>query len=86
MQECCTCGSVRGALGNQRPYRDKAKAGISARRQDVVRDSCGCMAKERRCRCENADVYEFDGVRGDWREGQEAVESGRAQKEGTRRG
>jgi hypothetical protein len=22
MQECCTCGSVRGALGNQRPYRD----------------------------------------------------------------
>ena len=23
MQECCTCGSVRGALGNQRPYRDK---------------------------------------------------------------
>jgi hypothetical protein len=22
MQKCCTCGSVRGALGNQRPYRD----------------------------------------------------------------
>ena len=22
MQECCTCGSVRGALGNRRPYRD----------------------------------------------------------------
>ena len=22
MRECCTCGSVRGALGNQRPYRD----------------------------------------------------------------
>ena len=22
MQECCPCGSVRGALGNQRPYRD----------------------------------------------------------------
>jgi hypothetical protein len=22
MQESCTCGSVRGALGNQRPYRD----------------------------------------------------------------
>jgi hypothetical protein len=22
MQECCTCGSVRGALGNWRPYRD----------------------------------------------------------------
>jgi hypothetical protein len=25
MQECCTCGSVRGALGNQRPYRDKRR-------------------------------------------------------------
>jgi len=22
MQESCTCGSVRGALGNRRPYRD----------------------------------------------------------------
>ena len=22
MQECYTCGSVRGALGNRRPYRD----------------------------------------------------------------
>jgi hypothetical protein len=22
MQENCTCGSVRGALGNRRPYRD----------------------------------------------------------------
>lgn len=22
MQESCTCGSVRGALGNLRPYRD----------------------------------------------------------------
>jgi hypothetical protein len=22
MQECCTCGSGRGALGNRRPYRD----------------------------------------------------------------
>ena len=22
MQECCPCGSARGALGNRRPYRD----------------------------------------------------------------
>jgi len=26
MQECCTCGSVRGALGNRRPYRDTSPA------------------------------------------------------------
>ncbi len=24
MQQSCTYGSVRGALGNQRPYRDKS--------------------------------------------------------------
>ena len=30
MQECCTCGSVRGAPGNRRPYRDSA-AGLMFR-------------------------------------------------------
>jgi hypothetical protein len=27
MQQFCTYGSVRGALGNQRPYRDKRLSG-----------------------------------------------------------
>jgi hypothetical protein len=26
MQGCCTCGSVRGALGNRRPYRDTSSS------------------------------------------------------------
>ena len=35
---------------------------------------CGCMPKESRCRCESADVFEFDGVSGDLRGGHEARE------------
>ena len=27
MQQFCTYGSVRGASGNRRPYRDKAESG-----------------------------------------------------------
>ena len=29
MQESCTCGSVRGALGDLRPYRDKGRATVT---------------------------------------------------------
>ena len=29
MQESCTYGSVRGARGNSRPYRDEAISGVS---------------------------------------------------------
>jgi hypothetical protein len=30
MQQFCTYGSVRGALGNRRPYRDKTRFGEEA--------------------------------------------------------
>jgi hypothetical protein len=30
MQQFCTYGSVRGALGNRRPYRDKTRSGEEA--------------------------------------------------------
>jgi hypothetical protein len=29
MQQFCTYGSVRGALGNQRPYRDKGQSPLA---------------------------------------------------------
>jgi len=32
MQESCPCGSVRGASGNRRPYRDTTEAEISGER------------------------------------------------------
>ena len=47
MQESCTCGSVRGASGNRRPYRDR----ITADREPLVDavhevdDSCGARRR-----------------------------------------
>ena len=43
MQQSCTYGSVRGALGNRRPYRDKTRAGrvASAARQDARSGDAG---------------------------------------------
>jgi hypothetical protein len=32
MQESCPCGSVRGASGNRRPYRDTPEGEISGER------------------------------------------------------
>jgi hypothetical protein len=38
MQECCPCGSVRGALGNRRPYRDTCPRDLSG--VGVAAESC----------------------------------------------
>jgi hypothetical protein len=36
MQQSCTYGSVRGALGNQRPYRDKRHSAADERRSTPI--------------------------------------------------
>jgi hypothetical protein len=51
MQECCTCGSVRGALGNQRPYRDtfpicrQNKPGVDHANAPEPESSCSLTPK-----------------------------------------
>ena len=37
MQECYTCGSLRGALGNWRPYRDTRLTGSELRKRNQSR-------------------------------------------------
>ena len=37
MQQFCPYGSVRGALGNQRPYRDNTRCGGTASRRFSLR-------------------------------------------------
>ncbi len=53
MRENCTPGSVRGASGNQRPYRDDDPRIVSAQLNIVAEDShdrgrcdcCGCSSR-----------------------------------------
>jgi hypothetical protein len=59
MQENCTSGSVRGALGNQRPYRGvrQAKLGVSCRVQVPARSPVR----------ENRTPGSVRGALGNWR-------------------
>lgn len=38
MQESCTCGSVRGASGNRRPYRDRSGFALFTRQSASLPD------------------------------------------------
>ena len=44
MRESCTYGSVRGARGNSRPYRDRMSA-RGTRRPKPIRQACPQLAK-----------------------------------------
>ena len=48
MQQFCTYGSVRGALGNRRPYRDRSTLFLNAaERPEQCRAAGLCNASQR---------------------------------------
>jgi hypothetical protein len=52
MQQSCTYGSVRGASGNRRPYRDKTLSACDFLRFGFALMICAEMiVKSRRCFC-----------------------------------
>ena len=49
MRETCSSGSVRGAVSNERPYRERISAVFGRRRDGLLTEP---IADARVCRCE----------------------------------